>query len=82
MPARPGSVSFVLGMDSDGRVPQHGFGPGGRDDETLSRIVRRAEVIYEVPISYHGRSYEEGKKIRGADAASVVWMIFKRRLFR
>ena len=41
MPARPGSVSFVLGMDSDGRVPQHGFGPGGRDDETLSRIVRR-----------------------------------------
>ena len=50
--------------------------------EILSRIVRRAKVIYEVPISYHGRSYEEGKKIRGADAASVVWMIFKRRLFR
>ncbi len=50
--------------------------------EILSRIVPRAKVIYEVPISYHGRSYEEGKKIRGADAASVVWMIFKRRLFR
>ncbi len=50
--------------------------------EILSRIVRRAEVIYEVPISYHGRSYAEGKKIRGVDAVSVVWMIFKRRLFR
>ena len=50
--------------------------------EILSRIVRRAEVIYEVPISYHGRSYAEGKKIRGTDAVSVVWMIFKRRLFR
>ncbi len=50
--------------------------------EILSRIVRRAEVIYEVPISYHGRSYAEGKKIRGTDAISVVWMIFKRRLFR
>ena len=49
--------------------------------EILSRIVRRAEVIYEVPISYHGRSYAEGKKIRGRDAVSVVWMIFKRRLF-
>ena len=50
--------------------------------EILSRIVHRAEAIYEVPISYHGRSYAEGKKIRGTDAASVVWMIFKRRLFR
>ena len=50
--------------------------------EILSRIVRRAKVIYEGPISYHSRSYEEGKKIRGADAISVVWMIFKRRLIR
>ncbi len=50
--------------------------------EILSRIVARAKVIYEVPISYHGRSYAEGKKIRGTDAVSVVWMIFKRRLFR
>ena len=44
--------------------------------------MAKAKGMYEVPISYHGRSYEEGKKIRGADAASVVWMIFKRRLFR
>jgi glycosyltransferase involved in cell wall biosynthesis len=50
--------------------------------EILSRIVPKAEVIYEVPISYHGRSYAEGKKIRGSDAVSVVWMIFKRRLCR
>jgi glycosyltransferase involved in cell wall biosynthesis len=50
--------------------------------EILSRIVPKAEVIYEVPISYHGRSYAEGKKIRGSDAVSVVWTIFMRRLFR
>jgi glycosyltransferase involved in cell wall biosynthesis len=48
--------------------------------EILSRAVAKARVIYEVPISYHGRSYEEGKKIRWYHAWSVVRTIIGMRL--
>jgi glycosyltransferase involved in cell wall biosynthesis len=48
--------------------------------EILSLVVRRAKVIYEVPINYHGRTYEEGKKIRGWDALQVLGMIARMRL--
>ncbi len=49
--------------------------------EILCRAVQRAKVMYEVPISYHGRSYEEGKKIRAWDIVPVIGMILRRRLF-
>jgi glycosyltransferase involved in cell wall biosynthesis len=48
--------------------------------EILCRVVPRAKVIYEVPVSYHGRSYDEGKKIRARDAIPVIWTIIRRRL--
>jgi glycosyltransferase involved in cell wall biosynthesis len=41
----------------------------------LSRIPRL--VIYEVPIQYHGRTYEDGKKITWKDGVSALWTIFK-----
>jgi glycosyltransferase involved in cell wall biosynthesis len=49
--------------------------------EILCRAVRRAKAIYEVPISYHGRSYDEGKKIKAIHALPVVSMIVRRRFF-
>jgi hypothetical protein len=33
--------------------------------------------IYEVPISYHGRDYSEGKKITWKDGIAAIWHIFK-----
>jgi glycosyltransferase involved in cell wall biosynthesis len=48
--------------------------------EILCRAVRRAKVIYEVPISYHGRSYEEGKKIKARHLIPIVGMICRRRI--
>ena len=50
--------------------------------EILSRAVAKAESIFEVPVSYYGRSYSEGKKIRAHHAIAVIWTIFVRRLFR
>jgi glycosyltransferase involved in cell wall biosynthesis len=50
--------------------------------EILSRICARARVLYEVPISYHGRSYEEGKKIRAHHALSVIFTIVRERAKR
>jgi glycosyltransferase involved in cell wall biosynthesis len=48
--------------------------------EILCRVVPRAKVIYEVPISYQGRSYDEGKKIMARHAIPVILMIVRRRL--
>ena len=50
--------------------------------EILCRVVARARVCYEVPITYAGRTYDEGKKIRAHHALSVMAMIVKRRLTR
>ena len=40
--------------------------------EILGKVVPRARRMYEVPISYYGRTYEEGKKIRWYHTAEVV----------
>ncbi len=53
----------------------------GQHAEILCHAVRRAKTIYEVPISYHGRSYEEGKKIRAIHALPVVGVILRCRIF-
>ena len=50
--------------------------------EILSLVSRRSKVIYEVPISYHGRTYEEGKKIRAHHILGVLRAIATTRLFR
>lgn len=36
--------------------------------EITARLVQRGERIFEVPVQYHARTFDEGKKIRGADA--------------
>lgn len=49
--------------------------------EILSTAVKRGEDFFEVPISYNGRKYEDGKKIKPKHFFSVVFMILKKRLF-
>ncbi len=50
--------------------------------EILSRAVSGARALYEVPVSYHGRGYDEGKKIKGHHAIAVIWMIVRRRFLK
>ncbi len=50
--------------------------------EILSRAVAKAKGMFEVPISYYGRTYDEGKKIKAHHAVAVIWTIMMRRLFR
>lgn len=45
--------------------------------EILTKAVRSSTVYYEVPVSYHGRTYAEGKKIKAWHAAGVLWSIFR-----
>ena len=49
--------------------------------EILSTAVKRGEDFFEVPITYNGRKYEDGKKIKPQHFFSVVFMILKKRLF-
>ena len=50
--------------------------------EILSRAVAGAKSMFEVPISYYGRTYAEGKKIKAHHAIAVLWTIVVRRLLR
>lgn len=50
--------------------------------EILSRAVAASRVYYEVPISYHGRTYDEGKKIKAHHVFAVFGTIIRERLFR
>lgn len=49
--------------------------------EILTLAVKRGRVYYEVPISYYGRSYDEGKKIRARHVFAVIRTIITRGLF-
>ena len=49
----------------------------GIEPEITCKISRLEVRIYEVPISYHGRTYAEGKKIGLKDAFQAVWTIVR-----
>lgn len=49
----------------------------GFEPEVTAKVARRNYRIYEVPISYYGRTYDEGKKITWWDGVIAIWCIFK-----
>jgi len=53
----------------------------GFEPEITAKIARAGCRIYEVPISYWGRDYSEGKKIRWKDGLAAVYWILKYNLF-
>lgn len=54
----------------------------GFEPEVTAKIARFKGIrIYEVGISYHGRTYEEGKKIGARDGFRAIWCILKYNLF-
>ena len=53
----------------------------GFEPEFTCKIALNKFRIYEVPISYSGRDYEEGKKIGWKDGVAALWFIFRFRFF-
>ncbi len=49
----------------------------GIEPEITAKVARRGYRIFEVPISYYGRTYDEGKKIGWKDAVSALWTIVR-----
>lgn len=52
----------------------------GFEPEVVARVARLDVRVYEVSVSYHGRSYAEGKKITWKDGLSAIRAIFKHNL--
>lgn len=53
----------------------------GFEIEITAKISKLKCRIYEVPISYYGRTYEEGKKIGWRDGVSAIYYIFRYNFF-
>ncbi len=49
------------------------------EPEFTAKVLKQGIFIYEVPISYNGRRWHEGKKIKWTDAPIALWTLFKYR---
>ena len=49
------------------------------EPEVTAKILKRGYRIYEVPISYNGREWDEGKKITWKDGVVALWTLFRYR---
>ena len=68
-----GEIARALVLTSD----RFGFEP-----EVTARLAQSGARIYEVPISYSGRTYAEGKKINWKDGVAAFWHIVRFNLSR
>ncbi|MBF8299882.1 MAG: hypothetical protein HW394_252, partial [Acidobacteria bacterium] len=51
----------------------------GIEPEMTAKIFKRGYRVYEVPITYDGRGYEEGKKIGWRDGVVALWVLLRYR---
>ena len=51
----------------------------GIEPELAAKVARNKLRLYEVPVSYNGRTYEDGKKISWRDGLAALWFIVKYR---
>ena len=49
------------------------------EPEITAKVLKRGHRIFEVPISYYGREYDEGKKISWRDGPKAMWTLIKYR---
>jgi glycosyltransferase involved in cell wall biosynthesis len=49
------------------------------EPEITAKVLKRGHRIYEVPISYNGREWNEGKKIKWTDAPIAAWTLIRYR---
>ena len=53
----------------------------GFEPEVTAKVAKQGWRIYEVPISYYGRTYAEGKKITWRDGLKALWCIMRYSFF-
>jgi glycosyltransferase involved in cell wall biosynthesis len=65
-------TEVVRGMD----LESNGF---GIEPEMTAKIFKRGYRVYEIPITYDGRGYDQGKKITWRDGVVALWVLLKYR---
>ncbi len=68
-----GYKAFRTHIIKDMGLTAHGF---GMEIEITALVSKVSARVYEVPISYYGRTYDEGKKVTFKDGLEAVWYIF------
>jgi glycosyltransferase involved in cell wall biosynthesis len=63
----------LVGLD----LQSDGF---GIEPEITAKIFKRSYRVYEVPITYDGRGYDEGKKITWKDGLVALWVLLRHRV--
>ena len=66
--------AFRKDLIKDFKIKSNGF---TIEPELTAKILRKHARLYEVPISYYGRGYDEGKKIRFYHGIECIWAIVK-----
>ena len=74
-----GYKAFKAPLIKSIRIEEDGFGV---EPEIIAKLARTGCRIYEVGISYSGRTYAEGKKINWKDGVRAIYAIFKYNLGR
>jgi len=59
-------------------ITSNGF---GFEVEVTAKVAKLRCAVYEVPISYYGRTYEQGKKIGFVDGLTALWLVLRFNLF-
>jgi glycosyltransferase involved in cell wall biosynthesis len=72
-----GYKAFRAGILPSLDLRENGF---GIEPEITAKICKRKLRIYQLPISYYGRTYEEGKKITWRDGFRAVWVLLRTRV--
>ena len=72
------SISFFTSIsDNDKKLQTFGF---EQHAEILCKVVRKGNIFYEIPISYNGRTSDEGKKIKFYHFFTIVLRILIERI--
>jgi len=66
--------AFRRDLIKDFKIKSNGF---TIEPELTAKILKKHARLYEVPISYYGRSYDEGKKIRLYHGLEAIWALIK-----
>lgn len=67
---------LIRDIAKDLKAQRFGFEP-----EVTARVAKRKVAVYEIGISYYGRSKEEGKKIGLSDGLKAIWEIIRFNVF-
>ncbi len=74
-----GYKAFRTDMLKSLELRENGF---GLEPEITGKVCKRKLRIYELPISYYGRTHDEGKKITWRDGFRAVWVLLRVRVTR